>query len=362
MSLSLVASGCATTPTQQQASKKHILSSEIFGLLDKTPSGYRFTKFAYGKSNRSRTEAWVNISTNHPTWNTGQLRCGIGLVKDRVRSNVLSCEDVENEKIFMVRQLDKGDIAMRAIAAPFYLGISLTGASFDVVFDQTAFDAAVAEANMNIDPAQAKMVDHEFIVGIQKINDIKKSTENQVVDGSLLVAAWPSIGGVESTLDMLVLNLKQTVRRYEQKAEEIHSRQLDIYNRDYDNAKTSADYDEFIKTYKNFDPLNKLNLAKISRERIYQEEEKERVALHEAKELNRKAEMKRLSEKIEKFRKSLRIGDFSNCGLVVNIRENVIQVQSMIGETWIKIDNVYPSGIECKFFNNVYVPPAGMPL
>jgi hypothetical protein len=58
------------------------------------------------------------------------------------------------------------------------------------------------------------------------------------------------------------------------------------------------------------------------------------------------------------FRRALKIGDESHCGLVVEIQRPVAKVQAMIGEVWLKVEQLHPKGYEkCHFHNNVYVDP-----
>jgi hypothetical protein len=58
------------------------------------------------------------------------------------------------------------------------------------------------------------------------------------------------------------------------------------------------------------------------------------------------------------FRKGLKEGDNTHCGLVVEVKKKVVKIQTMIGEHWFKIDQLYPSGTaDCKFINNVYQEP-----
>ncbi len=58
------------------------------------------------------------------------------------------------------------------------------------------------------------------------------------------------------------------------------------------------------------------------------------------------------------FRQSLGVGSESHCGLVVAINGPIAKVQAMVGEVWLKVEQLYPAGARsCRFFNNVYVDP-----
>lgn len=74
--------------------------------------------------------------------------------------------------------------------------------------------------------------------------------------------------------------------------------------------------------------------------------------------LQRRAEERR--QIIASFRQHLKIGDDTHCGLVVDIRRTIAQVQSSIGLTWLKIDQLYPAHegfATCEFVNGVYQTP-----
>ena len=58
------------------------------------------------------------------------------------------------------------------------------------------------------------------------------------------------------------------------------------------------------------------------------------------------------------FRKSLHVGSDSHCGLVIEVKYPIAKVQSMIGETWLKVSQLYPKGgRDCRFLNGVYQDP-----
>ena len=66
----------------------------------------------------------------------------------------------------------------------------------------------------------------------------------------------------------------------------------------------------------------------------------------------------RADEAALSFRKTLKTGDVSHCGLVIEVTPPIAKVQSMIGEVWIKIEQLFPRDKqECRFRNGVYVDP-----
>ncbi|MEO6603932.1 MAG: tetratricopeptide repeat protein [Polyangiaceae bacterium] len=58
------------------------------------------------------------------------------------------------------------------------------------------------------------------------------------------------------------------------------------------------------------------------------------------------------------FRKNLKVGDDSHCGLVIEVKPPIAKVQTMIGEVWLKVEQLYaPGKADCRFRNGVYQDP-----
>jgi TPR repeat protein len=58
------------------------------------------------------------------------------------------------------------------------------------------------------------------------------------------------------------------------------------------------------------------------------------------------------------FRRQLAVGNDSHCGLIVEVKGPIAKVQTMIGEMWLKVDQLFPQGQEsCRFRNGVYQDP-----
>jgi uncharacterized lipoprotein YehR (DUF1307 family) len=57
------------------------------------------------------------------------------------------------------------------------------------------------------------------------------------------------------------------------------------------------------------------------------------------------------SAEIINFREHIKIGDQSQCGMVVNIRRPIVKIQMADKERWIKISDIYPAnyGHTCRF-------------
>ena len=94
------------------------------------------------------------------------------------------------------------------------------------------------------------------------------------------------------------------------------------------------------------DAAEKARLAQADaeeRQRTVQELEASRIAA--------------LKAALPAFRQALKIGDDTNCGLVVEVKRPIVQVQTTIGLQWLKLATVFPKSEGCTFINAVYVPP-----
>ncbi|MES1183119.1 MAG: hypothetical protein ABUL60_04855 [Myxococcales bacterium] len=61
---------------------------------------------------------------------------------------------------------------------------------------------------------------------------------------------------------------------------------------------------------------------------------------------------------LQQFRRSLKVGSESHCGLVVEVRQPIAKIQTMIGERWLKTAQLYPKGAQdCRFVNGTYQDP-----
>lgn len=70
--------------------------------------------------------------------------------------------------------------------------------------------------------------------------------------------------------------------------------------------------------------------------------------------IKRQQQMQR--EKLAKlFRKNISIGDDSHCGLVIEVKKPIVKIQTVSGEKWFKIKQLYPKGARpCRFINGQY--------
>ena len=158
ISLILLISACSTTPTsstktndlsQPKRSQSAELTTDVYAKLTKSANGYEFRDFSL---NQVQQPLWVNLRTGALSWNASEVReCQIGLlIKDTSRNH---CDNVEGESGFYESSLDHGGNAGRVVAAFFTLGLTLTGVSYEVEFDEDAFreayDAAFNKLDIN---------------------------------------------------------------------------------------------------------------------------------------------------------------------------------------------------------------------
>ena len=72
-----------------------------------------------------------------------------------------------------------------------------------------------------------------------------------------------------------------------------------------------------------------------------------------------KAKVATLRNLTIRFREQLEKGDDSHCGLVVLVKNKVVQIETMVDLKHIKREQVFPRGFEeCTFVNNIYQSPA----
>ncbi len=120
-------------------------------------------------------------------------------------------------------------------------------------------------------------------------------------------------------------------------------RGLALYNRIQ--QKSRADIPLF-EEEKSFAQLTQEALQNSSR--IAAEQEKKKV----------KSNDNLLEERALAFRAAVSEGDDSHCGLVVEVRDKVVKVQTQMGEHWLKRSQLYPPKTKpCNFLNGVYQTP-----
>ena len=125
-----------------------------------------------------------------------------------------------------------------------------------------------------------------------------------------------------------------------------------MYMYSFKQAEDLNNYSGFIESYSKNDLGGLIPIAVERQSKIDKaNKEKSRILAEGLK--------KERAEKIaftKKYRLELKPGDESNCGLVVDVKRPIVNIQSMNGLVWLKIDEIYPVGmVGCQFLNNVHV-------
>lgn len=83
-------------------------------------------------------------------------------------------------------------------------------------------------------------------------------------------------------------------------------------------------------------------------QRMFEEQQRILAQQNALKEIQERRQKKIIQD----FRVSLKEGDTTHCGLVVEVKQNIVKVQTMIGEHWLKRSQIYPEGkMACRFIN-----------
>jgi Tfp pilus assembly protein PilV len=147
------------------------------------------------------------------------------------------------------------------------------------------------------------------------------------------------------------------------------------YHFGFSAATTSDQFAFFIKVYENNDPEDLVPQAKIKRDQLLEIEIKER-AIKQADQLKARElahaqskarddadKYKKIQDlkKISSFRNSIRQGDETNCGPVVEDKGKLVKIAIAIenygNEHWVRRDEIFPLGYQCRFINGQYQPP-----
>jgi hypothetical protein len=167
------------------------IKSDIYALLKNTSEGYKFMEFALDKQTANR-EPWVNLKTGQPLWQTDDKRCKRGWIGPK---NAKNCSEVVVEELFFESDFDEGDAAARVLGAAFSMGLTLTGASFDVVFNREKYEEAFKEAAKEVGETTLSQLDASYSMlkevrrnfalsyeGLSNSNDSKNSIEFVIND------------------------------------------------------------------------------------------------------------------------------------------------------------------------------------
>jgi len=131
-----------------------------------------------------------------------------------------------------------------------------------------------------------------------------------------------------------------------------------LMNNQYEPRELDAPADSIVSLYLGTDELSKKHIeSTLADELIAINQRKvellqQVVAQEEQKEKSHKA----LAKATARFRESLVIGNDTHCGLVVEVKKPIAKVQTLVGERWFKIAQLYPKDTHhCQFVNGQYV-------
>jgi hypothetical protein len=73
------------------------------------------------------------------------------------------------------------------------------------------------------------------------------------------------------------------------------------------------------------------------------------------KEIERQKLAPEIQRMTSEFRSKVKLGDESHCGMIVDLRAPLVKVQTIVGERWFRVEQIYPvGGAPCTFLNNTY--------
>jgi hypothetical protein len=153
--------------------------------------------------------------------------------------------------------------------------------------------------------------------------------------------------------------LLQKLIQEEQNREKIKHNQ---YRSAFINIKTSAGAASFIQKHQNDDIDNLIPEARVletelkAKEELAREAEEGRRQLQaRANEIERQKRTTYARVSTIELRKKIKLGDETHCGMVIDTKLPLVKVQTMIGERWFKLDQIYPrGGAPCQFHNGTY--------
>ncbi|QDG38786.1 hypothetical protein FJN14_10135 [Alteromonas mediterranea] len=144
---------------------------------------------------------------------------------------------------------------------------------------------------------------------------------------------------------------------------------VDLLNESYQskakNAQLLVDYKYIINVYgPHKDKLHTKKYLEIANKKIAEYKKEQQVLAQKSAEQRRlydQQQRQKFIANIKSYRNSLSEGQDSHCGLIVEVKDKIVRVETMVGLKFFKKDQMYPAGVaNCRFLNNVYQPPRGM--
>lgn len=354
---------------QQLSSMRNLVP--VFGFIENTGDKYSFSSISltpkYG-------QPWVNLLTGEPQWDLSYTaKCIKGIKMGGVgHQEWKRCEQIDlREPLFYSLTLDKLSAGMRTVLAPVTLGTSILGTPHDLAFDQDAYENALEEAMSGIsfdshDLESLGDLMYQYLIRVNKNNltEIKQravaadlSLPPRLVLEDIRKLQYSSVkelvAGVSDAVNSLD-GLDKFVAELTLKESEKEQAYLTEYTTEYAKLGMNQElFNTFINRFSSHDPLGYVERAKDTLSELREKAEQE----------VRRNEMLALKSEITTYRENLKSGDDSHCGLVIEVKETVVMIQTMVGQSWIKVNEIYPPNVAgCSFLNGVYQPPSGLPL
>lgn len=103
--------------------------------------------------------------------------------------------------------------------------------------------------------------------------------------------------------------------------------------------------------------LERERAVELRRQEKRREKEELEELMSEERERQRKTRDKLIAQAIE-FRTTVKLGTETHCGMIIQLRDTLAEVQTSSGNYWLRIDQLYPPNVvDCRFLNGVYVEP-----
>ena len=195
---------------------------------------------------------------------------------------------------------------------------------------------------------------------VEKLSNAAKQAAGAIVTLGITTVAANSVRSVDAVKVVAAMESARVIPRVKYYR----------YTKEFSAAQSSEQLQAFINRYRNDDPDGLVTKAessfgaRVEQERIESErrvleaelarQRQEREAERAQQERSRRDEQAR--ERAAQFRQSLQPGDQSHCGLVIEVKKPLVKLQTMIGEYWMRIEQVYPAGNhDCRFINGQYI-------
>ena len=123
----------------------------------------------------------------------------------------------------------------------------------------------------------------------------------------------------------------------------------------FNSISKSADAIQFIANYKEDDGDDLIPRAKELAAELEAKEKELQLEMARTNEAERQKHNADNRSTTNAFRAKVKLGDESHCGMIIDLKLPLVKVQTMVGERWYRLEQIYPRGnAPCQFYNNVY--------